>query len=98
MGAEQAVDIGQRQFDGETGAQADPRLHMKPSAHRPHQFSRFQGVSKISLLVADNPPLTHLTNPEPLDGARHEVSAVRVRLSPPNPALTQPLLVRFCSR
>ena len=51
-----------------------------------------------SLLLADNPPSTHLTNPEPLDGARHEVSAVRVRPSPPNPALTQPLLVRFCSR
>ena len=51
-----------------------------------------------SLLLADNPPSTHLTNPEPLDGARHEGSAVRVRPSPPNPALTQPLLVRFCSR
>ena len=51
-----------------------------------------------SLLLADNPPSTHLTNPEPLDGARHEVSAVRVRPSPPNPTLAQPLLVRFCSR
>ena len=51
-----------------------------------------------ALLLADNPPSTHLTNPEPLDGARHEVSAVRVRPSPPNPTLAQPLLVRFCSR
>ena len=41
------------------------------------------------------PPSTHLTNPEPLDGARHEVSAVRVRPSPPNPALTQPLQCGF---
>ena len=48
-----------------------------------------------SLLLADNPPSTHLTNPEPLDGARHEVSAVRVRPSPPNPALTQPLQCGF---
>ena len=51
-----------------------------------------------ALLLADNPPSMHLTNPEPLDGARHEVSAVRVRPSPPNPTLAQPLLVRFCSR
>ena len=51
-----------------------------------------------ALLLANNPPSTHLTNPEPLDGARHEVSAVRVRPSPPNPTLAQPLLVRFCSR
>ena len=51
-----------------------------------------------ALLLADNPPSTHLTNPEPLDGARHEVSAVRVRPSPPNHTLAQPLLVRFCSR
>ena len=35
-----------------------------------------------SLLLADNPPSTHLTNPEPLDGARHEVSAVRVSVAP----------------
>ena len=51
-----------------------------------------------ALLLADNPPTTHLTNLEPLDGARHEVSAVRVRPSPSNPTLAQPLLVRFCSR
>ena len=50
------------------------------------------------LLLADNPPSTHLTNLESLDGARHEVSAVRVRPSPSNPTLAQPLLVRFCSR
>ena len=40
-----------------------------------------------ALLLADNPPFTHLTNPEPLDGARHEVSAVRVRPRPPTPPL-----------
>ena len=55
-------------------------------------------LAGAALLLADNPPSTHLTNPEPLDGARHEVSAVRVRPSPPNPTLAQPLLVRFCSR
>ena len=55
-------------------------------------------LGRAGLLLADNPPSTHLTNPEPLDGARHEVSAVRVRPSPPNPTLAQPLLVRFCSR
>ena len=54
--------------------------------------------ARAALLLADNPPFTHLTNPEPLDGARHEVSAVRVRPSPPNPTLAQPLLVWFCSR
>ena len=82
------------------GRRLPTRSHWLPALFGPPLPAVYSPMppAGAALLLADNPPTTHLTNPEPLDGARHEVSAVRVHPSPSNPTLAQPLLVRFCSR